>query len=147
MFRIWNDEGTFDEEMTTDENGIISLAYAKHGSYHIQEVAVSPEGYVIADLDDEGNPTVTDFGVNDQGMIEWGESGAMAQAHEFELDNMPKTMKTTATDSESGTHEGQAREEARHRGHHRLYGPRSRRRVHRERNPHGQGLGRACARR
>lgn len=110
VFRIWNDEGTFDEEMTTDENGIISLAYAKHGSYHIQEVA-APEGYVIADLDDEGNPTITDFGVNDQGMIEWGESGAMAQAHEFELDNMPKTMKTTATDSESGTHEGQAREE------------------------------------
>ena len=35
----------------------------------------------------------------------------MAQAHEFTLENMPKTMKTTATDSESGTHEGQAREE------------------------------------
>lgn len=110
VFRIWNDEGTFDEEMTTDDNGIISLAYAKHGSYHIQEVE-APEGYVIADLDEEGNPTITDFKVNDQGMIEWDESGAMAQAHEFELDNMPKTMKTTATDSESGTHEGQTREE------------------------------------
>lgn len=106
----WNDGGTFDEEMTTDENGIISLAYAKHGSYHIQEVE-APEGYVIADLDEEGNPTITDFTVNDQGMIEWDESGAMAQAHEFALENMPKTMKTTATDSESGTHEGQAREE------------------------------------
>lgn len=110
VFRIWNDEGTFDTEMTTDENGIISLAYAKHGSYHIQEVA-APEGYVIADLDEEGNPTITDFKVNDQGMIEWDESGAMAQAHEFTLENMPRTMKTTATDSESGTHEGQAREE------------------------------------
>ena len=110
VFRIWNDEGIFDEEMTTDENGIISLAYAKRGSYHIQELA-APEGYAIADLDGEGNPTVTDFKVNDQGMIEWGESGAMAQAHEFTLENMPKTMKTTATDSESGTHEGQAREE------------------------------------
>ena len=110
VFRIWNDEGIFDEEMTTDENGIISLAYAKRGSYHIQELA-APEGYAIADLDGEGNPTVTDFKVNDQGMIEWGESGAMAQAHEFTLENMPKTMKTAATDSESGTHEGQAREE------------------------------------
>lgn len=110
VFRIWNDEGTFDEEMTTDDNGIISLAYAKHGSYHIQEVE-APEGYVIADLDEEGNPTITDFKVNDQGMIEWDESGAMAQAHEFTLENMPKTMKTTATDSESGTHEGQTREE------------------------------------
>ena len=110
VFHVWNDEGTFDAEMTTDENGIISLAYAKHGSYHIQEVA-APEGYVIADLDDEGNPTITDFTVNDQGMIEWDESGAMAQAHEFTLENMPKTMKTTAMDSESGTHEGQAREE------------------------------------
>ena len=71
----------------------------------------APEGYVIADLDDEGSQTIVDFAVNDQGMIEWGESGAMAQAHEFTLENMPKTMKTTATDSESGTHEGQAREE------------------------------------
>ena len=110
VFHVWNDEGTFDAEMTTDENGTISLAYAKHGSYHIQEVA-APEGYAITDLDDEGNPTITDFTVNDQGMIEWDESGAMAQAHEFTLENMPKTMKTTATDSESGTHEGQAREE------------------------------------
>lgn len=110
VFHVWNDEGTFDEEMTTDENGAISLAYAKHGSYHIQEVA-PPEGYVIADLDEEGNSTVTDFTVNDQGMIEWDESGAMAQTHEFELENMPKTMKTTATDAESGTHEGQARDE------------------------------------
>lgn len=110
VFRIWNDEGTFDEEMATDENGAISLAYTKHGSYHIQEVA-APEGYVIADLDEEGNPTVTDFKVNDQGMIEWDESGAMAASHKFKLENMPKTMKTTATDAESGAHEGQAREE------------------------------------
>ena len=109
-FHIWNDEGTFDEEMATDENGVISLAYAKHGSYHIQEIE-APEGYAIVDLDDEGNPIVTDFAVNDQGMIEWDESGAMAATHEFVLENMPKTMKTTATDSESGTHEGQAREE------------------------------------
>lgn len=110
VFHIWNDEETFDEEMTTDENGTISLAYAKHGSYHIQEVE-APEGYVIADLDEEGNPAIIDFTVNDQGMIEWDEGGAMAQAHEFTLENMPKTMKTTATDSESGTHEGQARDE------------------------------------
>lgn len=110
VFRIWNDEGTFDEEVTTDENGTISLAYAKHGSYHIQEVK-APEGYVIANLDEEGNPIVTDFTVNDQGMIEWDESGTMAQTHVFTLENMPKTMKTTATDLESGTHEGQARQE------------------------------------
>ena len=109
-FHIWNDEGTFDEEMATDDAGIISLAYAKHGTYHVQEVE-APEGYVIADLDDEGNPTVTDFKVNDQGMVEWDETGAMAAAHEFVIDNMPKTMRTTATDAESGTHEGQAREE------------------------------------
>lgn len=109
-FHIWNDEGTFDEEMATDENGAISLAYAKHGTYHIQEIE-APEGYVIADLDDKGNPTVIDFVVNDQGMIEWDDTGAMAAEHEFTLENMPKTMKTTATDSESGTHEGQARGE------------------------------------
>ena len=110
VFHIWNDEGTFDEEMTTDEDGIISLAYAKHGNYHTQEVSAS-EGYAIVDLNEEGNPTVTDFKVNEQGMIEWDESGAMAQTHEFVLDNMPKTMKTTAVDSESGTHESQARDE------------------------------------
>lgn len=109
-FHVWNDEGTFDEEMATDDAGIISLAYAKHGTYHIQEVE-APEGYVIADLDEEGNPTVTDFKVNDQGMIEWDETGAMAAQHEFALENMPKTMKTTAIDAESGTHEGQARDD------------------------------------
>lgn len=110
VFHIWNDEGTFDEELTTNEEGVISLAYAKHGSYHIQEVS-APEGYAITDLDEEGNPTVTDFKVNDQGMVERDETGAMAQAYTFELENMPKTMKTTATDADSGTHEGQARED------------------------------------
>lgn len=109
-FHIWNDEGTFDEELTTDEEGVISLAYAKHGTYHVQEVE-APEGYVLSDLDEDGNATVIDFKVNDQGMIEWDDTGSMAATHEFLLENMPKTMKTTATDAESGTHEGQARDE------------------------------------
>ena len=109
-FHIWNDEGTFDEELATDAEGAISLAYAKHGSYHMQEVE-APEGYVIADVDEEGNPTVIDFKVNDQGMVEWNDTGAMAASHEFVLENMPKTMKTTAIDADSGTHEGQARDE------------------------------------
>ena len=107
---MWNDEGTFDEELVTDDEGKISLAYAKHGSYHIQELE-APEGYVITDLDEEGNARITDFKVNDQGMIEWDESGAMAQTHAYELENMPKTMKTTATDADSATHEGQARDD------------------------------------
>lgn len=110
VFHVWNDEGTFDEELTTDAEGIISLAYAKHGTYHAQEVS-APEGYVIADLDEEGNAIILDFKVNDQGMVEWDDSGAMAATHEFVIENMPKTMKTTATDADSGTHEGQARDE------------------------------------
>lgn len=109
-FHIWNDEGTFDEELVTDEEGRISLAYAKHGSYHVQEVE-APEGYAITDVDEEGNTTVIDFKVNDQGMIEWDDTGSMAQAHAFELENMPKTMKTTAADPETGAHEAQARED------------------------------------
>lgn len=109
-FHVWNDEGTFDEGLVTDDAGKISLAYAEHGSYHIQEVE-APEGYAITDLDEEGNARITDFAVNDQGMIEWDESGAMAQTHAFELENMPKTMKTTATDADSTTHEGQARDD------------------------------------
>lgn len=109
-FHIWNDEGTFDEELVTDEEGKISLAYAKHGSYHIQEVE-APEGYAITDVDEEGNPTFVDFKVNDQGMIEWDDTGSMAQAYTFELENMPKTMKTTATDPENGAHETQARDD------------------------------------
>ncbi len=109
-FRVWNDEGTFDEELATDGEGKITLAYAKHGSYHVQEIE-TPEGYAITDLDEGGNARVTDFRVNDQGMVEWDESGAMAQTHVFELENMPKTMKTTATDADSTTHEGQARDD------------------------------------
>lgn len=110
VFRIWNDEGTFDEVLATDAEGVISLVYAKHGTYHMQEVS-APEGYVIADLDDDGNAIIIDFKVNDQGMVEWDDSGAMAPAHEFVIENMPKTMKTTATDSDSGAHESQARDE------------------------------------
>lgn len=109
-FHIWNDEGTLDEEMATDDEGVISLKYAKHGSYHIQEME-APEGYVIVDFDEDGNPRIIDFTVNDQGMIEWDGSGAMAAEWAFEIENMPKTMKTTATDGDSGTHEGQARED------------------------------------
>lgn len=110
VFHIWNDEGTFNEELATDAEGVISLAYAKHGAYHAQEIE-APEGYVIAELDEDGNAVTLDFKVNDQGMVEWDDSGAMAPMHEFVIENMPKTMKTTATDSESGTHEGQARDE------------------------------------
>ena len=110
VFRIWNDEGTFDEELSTDSDGAISLAYAKHGTYHAQEVT-APDGYVIANLDEDGNAVIYDFKVNDQGMVEWDGSGAMAASHEFVIENMPKTMKTTATDADSGTHEGQARDE------------------------------------
>lgn len=44
-------------------------------------------------------------------MVEWDDSGSMAATHEFVIENMPKTMKTMAVDSESGTHEGQARDE------------------------------------
>lgn len=109
-FHVWNDEGTFDEELVTGEDGKISLAYAKHGSYHIQEVE-APEGYAITDVDEEGNPTVVDFKVNDQGMIEWDDTGSMAQTYTFQLENMPKTMKTTAADPETGAHETQARDE------------------------------------
>ena len=110
VFHIWNDEGTFDEELPTDAEGEILLAYAKHGIYHAQEVS-APEEYAIVDLDGNGNPKVLDFKANDQGMIEWDESGSMVASHEFVLENMPKAMKTTASDSESGTHEGQARDE------------------------------------
>ena len=108
-FHVWNDERTFDEELTTDANGIISLKYAKHGTYHIQELE-APEGYAIMDLDEEGQARIIDFLVNDQGMVEWDDTGAMAAKWAFELSNMPKTMKTTATDGDSGTHEGQARD-------------------------------------
>ncbi len=109
-FHVWNDEGTFDEDLTTDADGIISLKYAKHGTYHIQELE-APEGYAIVDLDEEGQARIIDFLVNDQGMVEWDDTGTMAAEWAFELSNMPKTMKTTATDGDSGTHEGQARDE------------------------------------
>lgn len=109
-FRVWNDEGDFDEEYTTDESGDISIKYVKHGSYHVQETA-APEGYVIYDVDDEGTPKVHDFEVNDQGMISFDGDEAMTDVFEWTVENMPKTMKTTAIDKSSGTHEGQARSE------------------------------------
>lgn len=107
-FRVWNDEGDFDEEFTTDESGDISVKYIEHGSYHVQETA-APEGYVIYDVDEEGNAKIHDFEVNDQGMILFDGSEAMTDVFEWTVENMPKTMKTTAIDKSSGTHEGQAR--------------------------------------
>ncbi len=109
-FRVWNDEGTFDEEYIADENGDISIKYIKHGNYHIQETA-APEGYVIYDVDDEGTPKVHDFTVNDQGMILFDGDEAMVGVFKWTVENMPKTMKTTATDESSGTHEGQGCEQ------------------------------------
>lgn len=109
-FRIWNDEGDFDEEYTTDESGDISIKYVKHGSCHVQETA-APEGYVIYDVDEEGNAKIHDFAVNDQGMISFDGDEAMTDVLEWTVENMPKTMETTAIDKSSGTHEGQARSE------------------------------------
>jgi hypothetical protein len=63
-FRIWNDEGTLDEEFATNTDGVIDLKYIQHGSYHMQEVA-APDGYAITDLDTEGAATIYDFVVND----------------------------------------------------------------------------------
>ena len=107
-FRVWDDEGTFDEEYTSDEAGEISVKYIKHGSYHVQETA-APQGYVVYDVGENGEPAVHDFTVNDQGMIEFDGSEAMTDVFEWTVENMPKTMRTTATDKSSGTHEGQAR--------------------------------------
>lgn len=101
-FRIWNDEGTFDETLATDAEGRIALGYLKHGSYHVQETK-APEGY--ADVDG----TVRDVTVNDQGMFQ-AEDGTMTSQLEISVENVKKEMRTTATDSSSGTHEGQARE-------------------------------------
>lgn len=108
-FRLWNDEGTYDEELLSGEDGVIDVSYLAHGTYHLQEVA-APEGYVINDVDEEGNAIVHDLFVNDQGMFEL-EGGTMSAVFEITIENMPKTMGTTATDIESGTHEGQARED------------------------------------
>lgn len=108
-FRIWNDEGTFDEEYVTDKDGDISVKYIKHGDYHVQETA-APDGYIIYDVDDNGTPRVHDFTANDQGMISFDGSTSMVDVFEWTVENMPKNMKTTATDSASTTHEGQGRE-------------------------------------
>lgn len=107
VFRVWNDAGDFDETLTTDADGVIALEYLKHGSYHMQE-AKAADGYVVNDVDDEGNARIRDFEVNDQGMAAMGGEPMQAKLS-ITVENMPKTMGTTATDGESGTHEGQAR--------------------------------------
>lgn len=107
IFRVWNDAGEFDETLTTDAGGIIVLKYLKHGSYHMQEVAAA-DGYVIDDVDGEGKARIHDFEVNDQGMVAMGDEPMQAKLA-IVVENMPKTMGTTATDGDSGTHEGQAR--------------------------------------
>lgn len=107
-FRLWNDEGTYDEELVTSEDGMIDVSYLVHGAYHLQETS-APEGYIVSDVDNEGNAAVHELLVNDQGMFE-REDGTMSAVFELEIANMPKTMGTTATDAESGAHEGQARE-------------------------------------
>lgn len=106
-FRIWNDSGDFDETLTTDAGGIIALKYLKHGRYHMQEVAAA-DGYVVDDVDDEGKARIHDFEVNDQGMVAMGDEPMQAKLA-IVVENMPKTMGTTATDGDSGAHEGQAR--------------------------------------
>ena len=106
-FRIWSDSGDFDETLATDADGTIALKYLKHGSYHMQEVAAA-DGYVIADIDDEGKARIHDFQVNDQGMAAMADEPMQAKLA-IVVENMPKTMGTTAADGDSDTHEGQAR--------------------------------------
>ncbi len=96
-FRLWNDEGIYDEELVTGEDGTISVPYLEHGSYHLQETS-APEGYVITDVDEEGNAVVHDLPVNDQGMFELADD-TMSAVFELAVANMPKTMGTTATDA------------------------------------------------
>lgn len=108
-FRLWSDDGAVDDELITDAEGMIDVPYLKHGKYHLQETE-APEGYVIYDVDEDGNAKVYDLTVNDQGMFEF-DDGSMKAVYELVVENMPKTMHTTAIDSDSGAHEGQARGE------------------------------------
>ena len=103
VFRIWTTRGDFDETLTTDESGVIDLKYLKHGSYHLQEVAAA-EGYVISDVDEDGNAKTHDFEVNDQGMATL-DGDSMQAKLAIVVENMPKTMGTTAADGDGGTHE------------------------------------------
>ena len=95
VFRVWSDAGDFDQTLKTDESGVIDLKYLKHGSYHLQEVAAA-EGYVISDVDEDGNAKTHDFEVNDQGMAT------------LDGDSMQAKLAIVA-DGDGGTHEGQAR--------------------------------------
>ena len=63
---------------------------------------------MISDVDEDGNAKTHDFEVNDQGMATL-DGDSMQAKLAIVVENMPKTMGTTAADGDSGTHEGQAR--------------------------------------
>ena len=74
-FRIWNDntaaDTKFDQTLTTDETGTISLSDLAAGSWHYQETA-APDGYEV-------ESTVYDFTVAADGAIDnsWSKTAAV----------------------------------------------------------------------
>ena len=88
-FHVWDDEGAFDEEMATDENGVAipRLRSAEPTTSRSE----APEGYVIAGLRQR---ELTDrdqvFVVNDQGMIRWDETGRHGHLTRVTIENMPR---------------------------------------------------------
>lgn len=107
-FRIWNDQGTYDESIETDGDGLLRITHIKRGTYHLQETS-APEGFAVTDVDDEGNARIHTFTVNERGLIEVEGASNAAPFYGFAFENMPKTIKTTALDKTSNAHEGQAR--------------------------------------
>jgi hypothetical protein len=86
------DPNAFDQTVTTGEDGTALLAYLHPGAYNVKET-LAPQGYKIAEES-------TRFTVDENGLIDGSTLYTLPVADEH------VEISTTATDRETGTHEG-----------------------------------------
>lgn len=109
VFHLYNDDGTFDQELTTDENGQIYCSHLPKGDYHLTEVA-PPDGYENVDRYEDGCVRTYDFEVNEDGLIMASDLEDPAAHYKPLFVNQPKVMNTTAIAESTGRNDVQAAE-------------------------------------
>ncbi len=100
VFRIWTDDGAYDERVATDGAGVLEVSRLAPGTYHVHEEE-SPAGYWA----DGSQSRDFSFTVDERGLITSRERGiASGSSLEIERSNAPVSLGTTAT--VNGGHEG-----------------------------------------
>lgn len=103
-FRIWQkptadqgDKPVFDQEFTTDKNGIINVKRLHPGTYFIQEIKTLP-GYVL-------NDKIMEITIDEDGLIDGEEKAEIVLGNNFTKVDLSKHDLTTGKEIEGGKYQ------------------------------------------